>query len=770
MFTNRKWHPKRASLPCSSLAGLALAGMCAAAWLGASAADITIENESFRLAVGDDACVKSLVVKTTGEECADLSQKTPLLTVTQDRPFDNELKLIHPHKRTTYPANSVRKDGDLLVFGFEHGLYEASVRVKKAPRYVLFTLEDFPFERKGSYKYLRMDVPRAATCRFLRLPVRDRRNFGNWLNACWDERAAVCVAGASPHPDVDHEERPGAKVLYADAIAGIRLRGASAAIIAEPGREAFLDAMDSFERDLGLPRGVKSRRSEIVKEPIFHLSGDYSLARTDEAIALMKKGGFRLATMSYHNLFKSSPSWGLCGDYDWRDDIPNGEADVRAMLEKFHAAGMYVGFHTLHSHIGLKSRYVTPVADPRLNKTRRFTLAAPLSAGTNATEIAVFEPTADVPMYAPCRILQFGGELMSYESCSAEPPYRFFGVKRGVHATRVVAHARGEVGGILDVSEYGTPMSCYADQNTDLQDEVAAKLARAYNCGYDYVYLDGSEGVNAPFNYHVANAQHRYWKLLKREPIFGEAAAKSHFGWHMLAGANAFDTFPPEIFKANLRAYPFKQAPITQQDMTRVDFGWWHFALPRAPKGGQPGSMGTQADLWEYGVSVATAWDCAASILMQLGALKAHPRTDDIFAMMKRWAEVRRSGKFREEWRDELKDVSREHHLLVNAKGEYELVRYEQILAGDDARPVRAFFFEKDGANWVLYWHCTGEGRLWLPVAPDKIALFDEFAGKPVAVEPAAGGAVVPAGARLYLKTALPRSEVEAAFKASAAR
>ena len=136
-------------------------------------------------------------------------------------------------------------------------------------------------------------------------------------------------------------------------------------------------------------------------------------------------------------------------------------------------------------------------------------------------------------------------------------------------------------------------------------------------------------------------------------------------------------------------------------------------------------------------------------------------------AMMKRWADVRRSGKFREEWRDELKDVSREHHLLVNAKGEYELVRYEQILAGDDARPVRAFFFGKDGANWVLYWHCTGEGRLWLPVAPGKIEVFDEFAGRPVAVEAAAAGAVVPAGARLYLKTSLPRGEVEAAFKAS---
>ena len=229
-------------------------------------------------------------------------------------------------------------------------------------------------------------------------------------------------------------------------------------------------------------------------------------------------------------------------------------------------------------------------------------------------------------------------------------------------------------------------------------------------------------------------------------------------------------TFPPEIFKKNLRAYPFKQAPITQQDMTRVDFGWWNFSLPRAPAGGKPGSIGTQADLWEYGVSVATAWDCAASILMRLDALKVHPRTDDIFATMKRWGNLRRSGKFREEWRDELKDVSHEHHLLIDAKGEYDLVRYEQILAGDDAMPVRAFFFEKDGANWVLYWHCTGEGRLWLPAAPGKVQVFDEFAGKPVAVEPAAGGAVVPAGARLYLKTALPRSEVEAAFKASVAR
>ena len=134
---------------------------------------------------------------------------------------------------------------------------------------------------------------------------------------------------------------------------------------------------------------------------------------------------------------------------------------------------------------------------------------------------------------------------------------------------------------------------------------------------------------------------------------------------------------------------------------------------------------------------------------------------------MKRWGDLRRNGKFREEWRDELKDVSREHHLLIDAKGEYDLVRYEQILAGDDAMPVRAFFFEKDGASWVVYWNCTGNGKMWLPLAPEKVSLYDEFAGRPVAISAAEGGCVIPAAARLYLKSSLPRATLADAFRHS---
>ena len=747
--------------------------VCLAAGVVAAFAgpDVVVENDAFRLVVGADAVAKSLVVKTTGEECLDAESRLPLFSVEQDRPFNNELKLMLPNKRTAFPATSLRREGDALVAGFSHGLYEAKVALKIAPSYVAFTLEDFPIDRKKSYDYLKMDIPPVAAFRLVQLPVRERKNFGDWLNICWDDRAAVCVAGLSPHPDVDHSNGRGMRTMFAEARRGIRLRGAAAALIAAPGREAFLDAMDAVERDYGLPRGVASRRSNAVAEPIFHLSSDFAPDRIDEALDFAKRGGFRLMTFFYSHVFKADRSWRLCGNYDWRDDwYPRGETDLKSMLSKVKKAGMSAGLHTFHTHIGLASRYVTPVADPRLNKTRRFTLAAPIPEGEGRlAEISVFEPTTDVPRFEPCRILQFGGELFSYEDCTESPPYKFLRVKRGAHGTRSEAHPRGEVGGILDVSEYGDPGTCYLDQNSDLLEEVCAKLASAYKCGFEYIYLDGSEGVNRPFNFHVANSQLRFWRMLDPEPLFGEGAAKTHFGWHMLAGANAFDTFRPEEFKEKLRKFPFAQAPLTWQDMTRVDFGWWVYFAPGTKDWTEAPSVGTQPDMWEYGLSVAAAWNCSVSMLMSLDELRKHPRTDEMLETTRRWADLRRRGLFREEWRASLKNYSQEHHLLDDGRGGYDLVPYSRIKVGDGKSPVRAFAFERDGARWVVYWHGSGECSLNLPVRAEDVALFDGYAGRPVAIAPADGGTVLPAGPRRYLRTGLSHEAVRRAFEGAAA-
>lgn len=748
----------------------AVVGLATCVLVASPAHDVVVENDAFRLVVGADAAAKSLVVKATGEECLDAEAKLPLFSVEQDRPFNNELKLMLPNKRTVFSATRLRREGECLVAGFAHGLYEARVRMNVAPSYIAFTLEDFPIDRKKSYDYLKMDIPPVAAFRLIQLPVRERRNFGDWLNICWDDRAAVCVAGLSPHPDVDHSDGRGIRTLFAEARAGIRLRGAAAALIAAPGREAFLDAMDAVERNHGLPRGVRSRRSHVVEEPIFHLDQDFAPSRIDEALDFAKRGGFRLMTFFDSHVFKSDRSWRLGGNYDWRDDwYPRGETDMKCMLSKLKKAGMSAGLHTFHTHIGLASRYVTPVADPRLNKTRRFTLAAPISEGEGLlAEISVFEPTTDVPRFEPCRILQFGGELFSYEDYTESPPYKFLRVKRGAHGTRSAAHPRGEVGGILDVSEFGGPGSCYLDQNSDLLEEVCSRLAKAYRCGFEYVYLDGSEGVNRPFNFHVASSQHRFWKMLSPSPIFCEGAAKTHFGWHMLSGANAFDTFRPEEFKEKLRAFPFVQAPRTWQDMTRVDFGWWAFLAPGTKDWTGASSIGTQPDMWEYGLSVAAAWDCAASMLMPLDELRRHPRTGDILETVRRWADLRRSGLFREEWRESLKNYSQEHHLLADGRGGYDLVAYDRIQVGDGTGPVRAFLFEKSGARWVVFWHASGESRLKLTIRPEDISLFDEFAGRPVEFAVTDGGVVLPVGNRRYIKTRLDMVAIRRVFSNAA--
>ena len=194
--------------------------------------------------------------------------------------------------------------------------------------------------------------------------------------------------------------------------------------------------------------------------------------------------------------------------------------------------------------------------------------------------------------------------------------------------------------------------------------------------------------------------------------------------------------------------------------MSRVDFGWWGFWAPGSVDWSKE-TIGVQADMWEYGASVATAWRCAGSILMPLNELRKHRRADDILETMRRWAEVRRFGGVKDSWREELKrDYMQEHHLIRLADGSYDLVRYWQATAGvgEGAKvPVRSFVFEREGYTWIVYWHVDGEGMLSLPVKADQVAVFDEFAGKPVATRPVGDGVAIPAGNRRYMRTTMSR-------------
>ena len=106
-----------------------LSAVAAAAAVTSASAEVVIENARFKLVLGDDARARSLVVKATGEEMLDLTEDVPAFSVIQERPFNNEVKLVFPHRRTEFRANRVRREGGDLFVGFELVFYEAQIRL-----------------------------------------------------------------------------------------------------------------------------------------------------------------------------------------------------------------------------------------------------------------------------------------------------------------------------------------------------------------------------------------------------------------------------------------------------------------------------------------------------------------------------------------------------------------------------------------------------------------------------------------------------------------
>ena len=103
---------------------------------------IILENKNFRLALSSQGAAESLILKKSGEELL-ANADTPFFTLTEERPYNNEVKLAQPMKRTTFSANTLRQEGGRLIIGFEKIHFEAAVQVEIKEQYIVFTLVDF---------------------------------------------------------------------------------------------------------------------------------------------------------------------------------------------------------------------------------------------------------------------------------------------------------------------------------------------------------------------------------------------------------------------------------------------------------------------------------------------------------------------------------------------------------------------------------------------------------------------------------------------------
>jgi len=709
--------------------------------------NIVLENAEMRLEISPTGIARSLLHKASGQECLAQNVDVPMFAVTQYRPYDNELQLAYPAEVTHFPGTQVTLQGNRLIVEFALVGYKAAIEVRIMEAYIAFRLEQFTYEGFTSLR-IKRKTPIDESL-FVQLPIKDRKNLGEWLNVMWDDDVAVNLLATDPCARIQAKSRQGHHLFQAGTVDDIQLEGVGAALIVTA-TPHLLDRIARVEEDYGLPQGVKSRRSREYGCSYYEAT-TITPEDAERHIRYAKQCGFRAMDV-YYGAFAAS-----AGHFPWRPEYPRGMEDLKKVVAQIKNAGILPGIHIHYSKAHKQDPYVSPKPDPRLNLSESFTLSEDINDAT--TTIPVEENPRQCTLDDERRILKIQNELITYESYTTAPPYRFENCRRGALGTQAAAHEMSSRVGLLDVDTW--PVFVRFTQNTSIQEEVAERLKTIYEqAGFQFVYYDGAEDVPPPYWYTVSRAQWIVGRHLQPQPLFAEGACKSHFSWHILTRGNAFDVFKPEVIKAATRAYPGVEVVRAAKDFTSINFGWIGYWAP------DKGTIGTQPDMLEYVTSRAAAWDCPIALNSNLQAMDAHPRTPDNLEVIRRWEEARASNWLTYEQKAMLRDLEQEHTLLVDEHGKFVLAPCVQIekVAGGPA-PGRAFLFEYRGSVWAAYWHTSGEGFLQMSLPAKQVTLMREL-DKPLTIRTSGSHVKLPLGEKRYLRFGnLTRQEVIAAFE-----
>ena len=376
-----------------------------------------------------------------------------------------------------------------------------------------------------------------------------------------------------------------------------------------------------------------------------------------------------------------------------RQKWPDGWESWRRIVARLHEAGIGSIFHTYAFFIDKQSRYVTPVPDPRLDASRTFTLAAPLSA--EATEIAVNESTAGVTTVTGffehnSIVLHIGNELVTFGGASQQAPWRFTGVKRAALGTKAAAHEQGAKARHLK--------ECFGlfvpNPESSLFEEIAANHADVVNrCGFDGIYLDAIDGSSIL----RGNEECWYWgdkfvvEIQKRlkQPVGMEMSAMWHHCWQYRTRWQAWD-YPQ---RGHERFIDLHAEGVNGGLLLPLHLGWWGFQSFNPPQ-----IEPTYPDVIENLGARLVGWDAGISLTagIDAGALRSTPLFGRAVDTLRTCEELRRKHTYSEAARARLREPGSKFTLAKDAAGKARFRRAQsQAQTVTPAEP------------WTLAWHIT---------------------------------------------------------------
>jgi hypothetical protein len=461
------------------------------------------------------------------------------------------------------------------------------------------------------------------------------------------------------------------KAIKAETVVGSKIALFSCS---EP---ATLDRLERIEIDEKLPHptinGVWFKRSNVYGKS--YLISSYGEKDIDEMIGYVKRSG--LISLYHEGPFQS---W---GHYILDPkQFPNDRTGMKNCVDKAHAAGLYLGVHTLTNFINTNDPYVTPKPDSRLSVT-----------GSSSLKKDIDSTQADIEVGSPeffknekgnsLHTVRIGSELIRYKSVTAALPFVLLDCQRGAFGSFKSAHKSGEQVGKL----FDHPYNVFFP-NLDMQREIAKNIADFMNeTGVDHLDLDGHEGALASGqgDYAIELFAKDVYDNVKHDFLMGTSLSKT-FYWHLGSYYNWGEPWYGG-FKESMQQYRIDNQGLFDRNFMPHMLGWYLLSENR-----------TLPEM-EWMLARAAGYSAGFAMVARPEALRKNPISGTLLDAIREWETARHGNAFSALQKEALKNPKNEFHLEKLSEGQWSLHTYAISLVF-----VRAKFERQPGEPTHTIW------------------------------------------------------------------